>query len=182
VSDQAPTPEQQLYTKLLAVAKAAQPVDKNGHNVEDGYHFARYEDVLAEANSRLEEEGILIVPQVASEELKFSKSGFAIATAVMEFQVVDTETGASITRRWSGTGHDQPGDKALYAAETGCEKYFLARLLRIPFGTDPEADGSAESVEARRIRLEQDKAAEAPQDSPSSLSDALDASAAVGVS
>lgn len=180
VSDCESTAEQKLYRKLFEVAKAAQPVDKAGHNSEDDYDFARYEDVLAEASKRLEEQGIHIVPQVASEELKFSRNGFAIATAVMEFDVVDTETGFSITRRWSGTGHDEPGDKALYAAETGCEKYFLARLLRIPFGTDPEEDGDA--AEAERVRREQDSAAEAPQDPPASLGEELDASAAVGVS
>lgn len=176
-----PTPQQRLYKKLFAARKAVQPVKREGES-EQGYFFARFEHVLAEAEKHLQEHGILIVPQVIAEELRFGRSGFAIATVVMEFDVIDTEDSASITRRWSGTGHDQPGDKALFKAQTGCEKYFLAKLLGIPFGTDPEADAAPpspqqESAEARRIRQEQDRNAEAPQAAPS-LEKELEASAA----
>jgi ERF superfamily len=185
VSDGTLTPEQKLYAKLFEARKAAEPVKKEGES-EQGYFFARFEHVLDEADKRLQEQAVLIVPQVVSEELKFSRNGFAIATVVMEFDVVDTKDGGKITRRWSGTGHDEPGDKALFKAQTGCEKYFLAKLLGIPFGTDPEADASPdtppETAEARRVRLAQDRAAEAPQAAPSdSLAEELESSTVVGV-
>lgn len=158
---------QTLHRKLFLARKAAEAVAKNGESVEGDFTFARFEDVLAEASERLESKGILVLPQVIDEKLSFSTSGFAIATVVMEFEVVDTTGGESLTRRWSGTGHDSPGDKALFKAQTGCEKYFLAKLLGIPFGTDPEADADRPSAspEADRIRTEQDAASE-PESEP----------------
>lgn len=155
------TPEQKLHRKLFDARKAARAVAKNGRNDEGNFDFARFEDVLEEASGLLDEREILIVPSVVSEELRFSQSGFAIAKVVMEFEVVDTEGWGTLKLRWTGSGEDKPGDKAIFKAQTGCEKYFLAKLLRIPFGTDPETD--ARSAEAERIRKEQDQIAEAPQ-------------------
>jgi hypothetical protein len=159
-----------LYRKLFLARKAAEAVDKKGQSESGDYYFARFEDVLAEASKQLEKKNILIVPQVVQEKLHFSQQGFAIAVVVMEFEVIDTKGDETLKRRWSGTGHDAPGDKAIFKAQTGCEKYFLAKLLGIPFGTDPEAEpappAEAPSPEAQRIADEQDRAAEAPQASP----------------
>jgi hypothetical protein len=137
-----PTCSERLYRKLFNARKSAEAVTKRGPASQEdgGYFFARSEDVLAEASKQLEKRRVLIVPQVIEERLHFSPAGFAIATVVMEFEVVDVDGGGSLTRRWSGTGHDRPGDKASFKAQTGCEKYFLAKLLGIPFGTDPEAE------------------------------------------
>jgi len=159
-----------LHRKLFLARKAAKAVGKHGQSESGDYYFARFEDVLAEASKQLEKKNILIVPQVVNEKLAFGKTGFAIATVVMEFEVIDTKGDESLRLRWSGTGHDAPGDKAAFKAQTGCEKYFLAKLLGIPFGTDPEAEPTppAESLspEAQRIAAEQDSAAEAPQAPP----------------
>jgi hypothetical protein len=159
-----------LHRKLFLARKAAEAVDKKGQSESGDYYFARFEDVLAEASKQLEKKGILVIPQVTEEKLNFSSQGFAIATVVMEFEVIDTKGDESIKLRWSGTGYDKPGDKAGFKAQTGCEKYFLAKLLGIPFGTDPEAEASpaaeSPSPEAQRVREEQDRAAEAPQAPP----------------
>jgi hypothetical protein len=184
MSEDSLTPEQKLYAKLFEAREAAEAVEKQGES-EKGYSFARFEDVFCEAERRLQWQRILIVPQVVEESLRLSPRGFGIATVVMEFDVIDTVDAGKITRRWSGTGHDEPGDKALFKAQTGCEKYFLAKLLGIPFGTDLEADAAptatpAGSIEAQRVRREQDRAAEAPQAAPS-LRDELDESAKAGV-
>jgi len=158
---------QTLRRKLFLARKAAAPVTKKGESSDGSYYFARFEDVLAEASKQLEKKGVLILPQVVEEKLSFSSSGFAIATVVMEFEVIDTQGDEALTRRWSGTGYDSPGDKALFKAQTGCEKYFLAKLLGIPFGTDPEADVEtpSPSPEADRIRAQQDAASE-PESEP----------------
>lgn len=159
---------QTLRRKLFLARKAAEAVAKKGESENGDYYFARFEDVLAEAGRQLEKKDILIIPQVIEEKLHFSRNGFAIATVVMEFDVVDTKGGESLTRRWSGTGQDAPGDKALFKAQTGCEKYFLAKLLGIPFGTDPEAEAApaAEKSEADKVREQQDRIAEMPDVRP----------------
>jgi len=168
-----------LHRKLLSARAAAEAVAKQGHAENGGYYFARSEDVLAEAKRRLLTLGINWVPQVVDEELRFGKKG-CIAKVVIEYQVIDTVGGGELTLRWSGTGFDSPGDKAIFKATTGTEKYFLAKLLGIPFGTDPEAEQQDSSTlleippedgadEADRVREDQDRAAEAPQVPPRHL-------------
>lgn len=152
-----------LRRKLLLARKAAEAVEKRGTNSEGDYTYARAEDVLAEASKQLEKRGILIVPEMVEEALHFGKEG-TIAKAVIVYEVSDTESGESFKVRWAGTGYDSPGDKALFKAVTGTEKYFLAKLLGIPFGTDPEAEAGA--AEPDRIRREQDAAATAPDLGP----------------
>jgi hypothetical protein len=163
------TPEQKLHRKLFAARKATKAVEKHGNG--EGFKFARFTDVHAEASEQLEKQKILILPEVTEEKLRLSSNGFGIATVVMEFEVIDTTSGGSLKRRFSGTGHDSPGDKALFKAITGCEKYFLAKLLDIPFGTDPEAEEhppaqEPQNAEAERIREQQDEDAEQPDAPP----------------
>ncbi len=157
---------QSLRRKLFLARKAAEAVAKNGHSSDGDYSFARFEDVLEEASKQLEKRDILYVPSMVDEELVIGRQG-VIAKAVIEYEVTDTKTDESLKIRWAGTGHDVPGDKALFKATTGTEKYFLARLLGIPFGTDPEADADTPSAspEADRIRAEQDAASE-PESEP----------------
>lgn len=154
---------QSLRRKLFLARKAALAVAKNGNSAEGDYSYARFEDVLAEASKQLEKRDIYYLPSMVDEELIMGRTG-VIAKSVIEYEIFDTKTDESLKVRWAGTGFDTPGDKALFKASTGTEKYFLARLLGIPFGTDPEADAGTASAspEADRIRAEQDAAAEKP--------------------
>ncbi len=161
------TAEQKLHKKLFDIRKAALPIAKEGRNHGQEFDFARFEDVLAEASRLLDEKRILIVPTVIDEAVKVFGNR-AIAKVAMEFEVIDLSSGGSITKRWSGSADDEPGGKALFKAQTGCEKYFLAKLLRIPFGTDPEEDQAKPTadVDAQRVREEQDRIAEEPDIPP----------------
>jgi len=155
-----------LRRKLFLARKAAEAVAKNGHSSDGGFDYSRFEDVLAEASKQLEKRDIYYLPEMVDEELIIGRQG-VIAKSVIEFEVTDTKTGESLKVRWAGTGHDIPGDKALFKATTGTEKYFLARLLGIPFGTDPEADAgtSSPTPEADQIRAKQDATSE-PEGEP----------------
>lgn len=153
-----------LRRKLFLARKAAEAIPKRGYNKDGDYYFARFEDVLAEAARQLDKRGIIWIPEMVEEELVVGRLG-VIAKAVIVYEVTDTETDETLKIRWAGTGHDEPGDKALFKATTGTNKYFLAALLRIPFGTDPEEDASAPNEPDLR-RQEQDAAAEAPDEEP----------------
>ncbi len=155
-----------LRRKLFLARKAAEAVVKRGENESGGYTYARAEDVLEEAGKQLEKRGILIVPSMPEEELLMGKQG-VLAKAVIEYEVSDTEGSESLKVRWAGTGYDTPGDKALFKATTGTTKYFLAQLLGIPFGTDPEAEaGHPAPSEADLRREEQDRITEQPDEAP----------------
>jgi hypothetical protein len=165
------TPEQKLHKKLFDIRKEARAVAKEGRNESGDFDFARFEDVLKEASRLLDEKRVLILSKVTDEAVQvFGRT--AIAKVAMEFEVIDLSSGGSLTKRWSGSADDEPGGKALFKAQTGCKKYFLADLLRIPFGTDPETEERSSTElhippvddgEAERLRAEQDRDAEVPQ-------------------
>jgi hypothetical protein len=158
--------EQTLRRKLFLAGKAAQTVGKKGTG-RDGdreFPYVRAEDILAEASRVLEKQNVVVIPSVEEVELRFLKSGGALAKVSMTFEVCDSRSEEALTKAWVGTGFDHPGDKAAYKAITGGTKYFLASLLGIPFGTDPEEDSP--SSEAEQIRQEQDDAAEEPDEPP----------------
>jgi hypothetical protein len=165
VSGRTKTSEQKLHEKLFKARKEAEAVVKKGDGGD--FDYARFEDVTAEASRLLDKHRISIEPEVVDEAVRLI-GRFAVAKVAMEFEVIDLSTGHSMKKRWSGTADDEPGGKALFKAQTGCEKYFLLKLLRITFGNDPEEkdaapDAGGETAEAQRVREEQDQAAEAPQ-------------------
>jgi hypothetical protein len=151
-----------LRRKLFLAGQEAEAVEKNGEG--DGFKYAKATDVIAEASRVLEKQGLVVIPSVEDVQLRFGKTG-ALATVSMTFEICDSESEETLTKAWSGTGWDFPGDKAIYAAITGAKKYFLGSLLDIPFGVDPEEDTEPDdegSAEALQIAAEQDRAAEQP--------------------
>jgi hypothetical protein len=164
-----------LLKKLLAATKAVEPVKKNGWNKAGRYAFAEAVDIIGEGNRVLTTRKVLVIPSTLEVSWKFGESA-ALATVTMEFRVTDVETGDSMTQRWIGAGYDKDCDKAVYQGETGAAKYFYSQLLSIPIeNQDPEFDGGkreqAESLDADRVRREQDRAALQPDLKPPAESD-----------
>ncbi len=158
--------EKSLQEKLFKARREARAVGKKGQGKsgEEDFQFSRFEDVLAEAKRLLEKHRITYTASVVEEVLHFGQRG-CLAKVVIEYTVTDLSGGGALKVRWSGTGFDSPGGTALFMAQTGTEKYFLARLLQIPWGEDPESSESAApddapNSEADRRRAEQDRAAE----------------------
>jgi hypothetical protein len=158
-----------LWRKIDAARQGAKAIGKNGKHNGDGqgndYEFARAEDVVEEAKRVLSDQGLLILPAIVGTEKSWGQIGLVLQVD-MEFQIIDVDNGESITLPWTGYGFDKPGDKAIYQGITGAKKYFFASLLEIPFvGIDPEEDEAPAdpptSLEAERVRKEQDRAAEA---------------------
>ena len=166
-----------LATKLRSARSAAAPIEKKG-TADEGYDFVRAADIGEEARRLLKGRGLIVIPSVESIDQKMGKSG-VLVHAHLTFEIVYVNTGESITKKWVGSGFDYPGDKALYKAITGGTKYFLAGLLGIPFGVDPEegtqpatpaepeasalaqrAPEVVDGLEAARRRREQDEAGE----------------------
>lgn len=171
-----------LLTKIHAAQQEAKGVAKSGHNKDEGFDFARFEDVLKEAKRLQGKYRLVTTSQLVDEEITLGKQACLVKT-VIEYTVTDLDSGGELILRRAGTGLDAPGDKGIYKADTGTEKYFWARLFQIPFGTDPESDEppvpdewveakagdqppERPSADAERIRGEQDAAALAPQVPP----------------
>lgn len=75
---------------------------------------------------------------------------------------MDAETGESLVVPMSGEGQDV-GDKAIFKAISGCQKYSLMKAFMIPTGDDPEGD---EGVDERNHREPQKTAQSAPTSQP----------------
>ena len=137
-----------LAVKLAKARSAVQGIEKKGRNRQQGYDYVRAEDVVIAAEKALGENSILVLPgvgMVKEERIKTKQGGEALLVQVtLDYQVLDAESGESISKPWVGYGYDTPGDKAIYKALTGANKYFLAALLGISFGDDPEADASTD--------------------------------------
>jgi len=136
----------QVAKKLLAVMKAVKYVQKDGKNTFQHYNYASEAALIGAIRIHLIEAGLVLVPSVTEYQIHFSeyeKNGKPITnsltSAIVEYTVIDADSGESITFRTLGQGADT-GDKGAYKAATGANKYALMKLLQIATGDDPEAD------------------------------------------
>lgn len=67
---------------------------------------------------------------------------------MMEFELVDIDTGFSESSQFIGEGFDK-GDKGFYKAYTGALKYYLANTFMVATGDDPEKDSPEATMELK---------------------------------
>jgi hypothetical protein len=131
-----------IAKKLAEIMRAIVKVPKRGRNEHFGYAYARDEDVVASTRNEFAKRNLIIVPAVDEVAHDIRPDGERkvriLTTARMTMTILDGDSGFSIAVPWAGTGEDA-GDKSLYKALTGAEKYFLLKLLQLATGDDPEA-------------------------------------------
>ncbi len=140
-------PESKIAEAISAVMARVKNVEKKGENKFHGYKFARIEDLLAQVQPAMAENGLIIVQDELKHELI---AGDSVMTATYEFTLAHTSgqvwpikakhTGMSSARNSKG-GFD---DKALNKCHTAARKYFLLALFQIPAGDLPDADTEAD--------------------------------------
>lgn len=144
-----------IYMKLLRLMEAVDHIEKRGRNKAQNYDYLMAEDVINEVRQECIKEKLVIIPAATGQNVITSenKSGgtMFLTTVPMTFTICDAETGESITVPWEGQGQDS-GDKGIYKAFTGADKYFLRNLLLIPTGDDPENDGGQPKPRQQQTR------------------------------
>jgi ERF superfamily protein len=132
-----------LSAKLLEVMKAVTRVEKRGENQFHGYKYATESDLVDMVRGELSSRGIRTKFNLVSTARtpKGEKGGF-ITDIEVDWTFVDSESGETETSRVPGSGEDK-GDKGVYKALTGSEKYWLMKTFLIPTGDDPEKDNDA---------------------------------------
>lgn len=149
--------EKTLVKKLVKVMQQVQYIQKRGHNKFHNYTYATEADVAEKVREVLAENNVIMIPNMLSHEVmeKTNRQGNLeyIVTVNMEFTFMDGDSGEIITYHMSGQGQDA-GDKGIYKAVTGAQKYALMKAFMIPTGDDPEAD---ESVDERNNAKEEPK-------------------------
>jgi len=142
-----------LASKLAKIMGEMRGVKKEGFNKAQQYRFVRETDVAEKASELLAAAGIWIEQSVIShhrEELYKTQSGSMmwLTTVEMEFRFIDGATGeTTASRMFPGEGADT-GDKGIYKAMTGAEKYFLMKSFLVSTGDDPESDEKVDKAAA----------------------------------
>lgn len=121
-----------LAAKLIEVRKVIGTLNKDGRNDFHKYNYATAANVVENVKPELDKRGIMAFVSCPER----AKDG-SLTTVKMEFLIVDTESGESVTLPWYGDGEDKL-DKGLYKAYTGGQKYFWLANLLIATDDDPE--------------------------------------------
>ncbi len=133
-----------VLKKLAKVMAAVMPVAKAGENKFQHYKYATEADVVMAIRGELIKQGLVILPSASMIEIKDAaptSSGTAqyLTIVDMHYTIFDSESGDCLQCQFIGQGMDT-GDKGIYKAMTGANKYFLLKTFQIPTTDDPEAD------------------------------------------
>ncbi|HHY13783.1 MAG TPA: hypothetical protein GX526_03985 [Thermoanaerobacterales bacterium] len=132
-------------------------IQKRGVNRFHGYKYATEADVAEAVREEMIKQKVVAIPTIIEDSLREiqSRKGDTnyIAKVKIKHTFIDIESGKSMEFVMVGEGQDA-GDKAIYKAITGCQKYALMKLFMIPTGDDPELD-KQEGPEKPRITKEE---------------------------
>lgn len=151
--------EKTLVKKLAKVMQEVKYIQKTGFNSFHKYKYATEADVNEKVREELAKQNVIMLPSMTGHEMRThtNRNGATeyIICVDMQFTFVDGDSGESFTVNMSGEGQDA-GDKGMYKAIAGAQKYALMKVFMIPTGDDPEAD---EGVDERNQGNTKSKAA-----------------------
>jgi hypothetical protein len=136
-----------LVKKLSEVMKQVKYIEKKGFNKFHSYKYATESDVAEKVREVLAEQNVMLIPNLVQHSMREhvnakGKTEYIVAVD-MEFKFYDGDSGEELTFNMSGEGQDA-GDKGIYKAITGAQKYALMKVFMIPTGDDPEADNGVD--------------------------------------
>ena len=140
-----------IATALHNVMAKVTYVQKGSENKFHGYKYVSEGDLLEKLRPALIEEGLILIPSV---EMVRPMDEHGNTVVDMRYEIVhkDGDFWPHLIRI-SGCGNDRAkngsvGDKGIYKAITGANKYFLFKLFQIETGDDPERDTAQVAQEA----------------------------------
>ena len=146
-----------ILTALHEVMSACGYVQKQGENKFHGYKYAGEANLLEVLRPAMVKAGLLLIPSHRSR------------TEIDQFGNICVEVEYTLAHKdgevWPekivafGMGNDKNkqggvGDKGLYKAATGANKYLLFKLFQIETGDDPEKDSEHEKAPANEPKQE----------------------------
>lgn len=149
-----------LVIKLSEAGAALGWIKKSGTNNFHGYKYATEADLVSALRQELYSRGVFIFPSVTSatrtpikvvsrdRQGNVKERETSLTEIMMTWTFVDGETGETRECVMPGCGEDS-GDKGIYKAMTGCEKYMLLKSFLVPTGDDPERDTVEEALQAQ---------------------------------
>lgn len=126
-----------LEQKIARITGHLGMVPKRGYNAFHKYAYMTEADLVAAVRQYLAAAGIAIIPDVEKIRMRREASENPITEVQVRYTVSDGKE--SFSFRMPGHGADK-GDKGVYKAITGSQKYALMKLFKIETGDDPEQD------------------------------------------
>lgn len=121
-----------LWGKIARITGMLGGVEKRGYNAFHKYNYALEGDVVAVVRQYLAAANIVIIPSVISESREGDLTRINVRYTV-------TDGNEFFEFNMPGYGADR-GDKGVYKAITGSNKYAIMKLFKIETGDDPEGD------------------------------------------
>ena len=156
--DTTPTPSYaKLAKKILAIMAEIGPLKKDKKNDFHKYQYASEELIMGAIRDLCIKHGVGIFPSEKScSTIVVGDS--SITQIEMEFLIVDADSNETKSSTFFGHGIDK-GDKGVYKAGTGAEKYFLMKQFMIAAEDDPEFE---KNQAAARRTFQEKSAAQKP--------------------
>lgn len=165
MSDETVIPSKSLVKKLCEVMASIGWIAKSGENTFHHYKYATEADLVSSLRGELSKRNLFIFPDVQSHtrtpitrQTNAGQRETALTDIMVCWTFVDGDSGEKWHCNVPGCGEDS-GDKGVYKALTGSEKYLLMKAFLIPTGDDPEAVSDAlEKKSAADDKKHQDRA------------------------
>lgn len=131
-----------LAKKILAVMREVESIDKDGTNKFQKYKYVSEANIVGKIRASMVSNGLIAIPNMVScvDQPAGTTSGGTmqfLSTICVDYKLIDTDTGESETVRMFSQGIDS-GDKGVFKAITGSNKYFLLKTFQIATDDDPE--------------------------------------------
>lgn len=126
-----------LQQKIARITGHVGTIQKKGYNAFHKYHYVTEGDLVGAVRQYLSAAGIAIIPDVESVSFYRENTENPLTEVIIRYTVSDGNEEFSF--RMPGHGADK-GDKGVYKAITGSQKYALMKLFKIETGDDPEGD------------------------------------------
>lgn len=135
-----------IYSKIAAVVRDIEAVEKNRRNDQQNYKFRGIDDFLNALNPLFGKHEIFVLPEVIEQkrEERASKNGGVLNYTLLtvKFHLVATD-GSEVTSTMIGEGMDS-GDKSSNKAMSTAFKYMVAQVFCVPTD-EPAADPEVHS-------------------------------------
>lgn len=141
-----------IAAALHAVMSKVSYIQKTGENKFHGYRYAGEADLLDKLRPAMIEAGLLLLP--SAEVTKTDEHGNTFVSVEYTLAHKDGDIWPHPLRS-VGCGNDKAsngkvGDKGVYKAVTGANKYLLFKLFQIETGDDPENDTAQSANDEHR--------------------------------
>ena len=151
--------------KIIKIMSEVEPVEKTETDEENNYKTAKVEKIIEMVRPLLIKNKVAIIPTEIS---NFTPQGNRVFLS-MKYQIIDLESEEKdyIEVEIPGSGFDEKGGRAVFAALTGAYRYAMQQSFAIPIIDEIKNDGSEgksntdenneEQEDSDNIEIEEDK-------------------------